>query len=218
MRRGNAWERSEWRRYVMVGWLLLAFWGGCCPFVFAANPRNCLKDAERYERIADRLSIKHGEDGAGYAYLDKAVDAYLCAVKEGHPEAGYPAASLVLSQRSSRDLSNEQIETLLRGAVDKGVVGAMFTLADFYCGERGQCRQPEKAIGLLSRAAKQGDALSAWLLGTLYEYAAGNRFRDLPRAYACYKLARKLGDAEGNVVLEKFENRHGVIDTNATCY
>lgn len=218
MRRWNVWEGSGWWGYLIVCWLGLAFLGACCPSALAAKPRDCLKEAERYERIADRLSIKHGEDGAGYAYLDKAVDSYLCAVKQGHPEAGYPAASLVLSQRSSRDLSNEQIETLLRGAVDKGVVGAMFTLADFYCGERGQCRQPEKVIGLLKRAAKQGDALSAWLLGTLYEYAAGKGFRDLPRAYACYALARKLGDAEGNLVLEKFENRHGVIDTNTTCY
>ena len=190
----------------------------CCQTALAAKPRDCLKEAERYERIAERLSIKQGEDGAGYAYLDKAVDAYLCAVKQGHPEAGYPAASLVLSQRSSRDLSNEQIEILLRGAVETGVVGAMFTLADFYCDDRGKCRQPERAIDLLTRATKMGDASSAWLLGLLYEYGAGEKFKNLEKASACYELAQHLGDANAPWVLKKFHKKYGVIHSNVICY
>lgn len=196
----------------------LALWIVCCAPAFAEKPRYCLKEAGRYERIAERMSIKHGEDGAGYAYLDKAVDAYLCAVKQGHLEAGYPAASLVLSQRSSRDLSNEQIETLLRGAVDKGVVGAMFTLADFYCNDRRKCRQPEKAIPLLAVAASYGHASSAMMLGKLYEYAGGDGLHSIDKAYACYELARRLGHRNGEWMVRELVAKYGMIDTHMTCY
>ncbi len=161
---------------------------------------------------------------ASIANPERAIDCYLCAAARGEPNAALWAAQLLLERRGEGD--RERALGLLATAAETGLMSAQeslgLVLAEEAGGDAGDsaltwlsraaaagsekamqrladaawARRDAAAIPWLERRARDGDVESAYRLGVLLRYAAGEAGR-LERARHWTHVAARAGHVHG---------------------
>ena len=182
----------------------------------AKKPRDlgqaCYEKAARLQAKADK-----GNRNAGRQY-NQALDAYLCAAKNGHARSAYLAVILSKSGQS-KGLPEETKKALMAQAVDAGVPEARCITVGDDCNERSKCLHPEESEATLVKLIQEGYAKDyACYLGTLLEEGKLGE-KNIARAYKCYELGSRYGSncaKTGKRLLER-QYEAAELETNEAC-
>lgn len=182
----------------------------------AKKPRDlgqaCYEKAARLQAKADK-----GNRNAGRQY-NQALDAYLCAAKNGHARSAYLAVILSESGQS-KGLPEETKKALMAQAVDAGVPEARCITVGDDCNERSKCLHPEESEATLVKLIQEGYAKDyACYLGTLLEEGKLGE-KNIARAYKCYELGSRYGSncaKTGKRLLER-QYEAAELETNEIC-
>lgn len=146
------------------------------------------------------------EKGRGVARdMEKAMHYYGLAAANGHAQAQYRFAKLLLTSR--RQLSEDELKTatnLLEEASAAGLTKAQVCLASVYS------QKPEKHgnkfVQYLKMAAESGDSAALFFLGQCYEKGLGVP-QNLSKAIEHYRRAAKAGNKRAKSFLESPSNK-----------
>lgn len=179
------------------------------------DTEHCLARAEAFEALAapeDKPQI--GE------LFDAALNSYLCAAEKGSAKGAYHAVSLGLSGQAP-SLPPDRLESLLIMAQEE-VSQAAVLLSGFYCGTtdaeyNGRCKQPDKAIAVLERAARAGNGDA--LMELVSSYSDENLGMKSPeRAMVCVQLARSKGATNAEVFYQYLLKQGVSPQSRASCF
>ena len=182
----------------------------------AKKPRDlgqaCYEKAARLQAKADK-----GNRNAGRQY-NQALDAYLCAAKNGHARSAYLAVILSESGQS-KGLPEETKKALMAQALNAGVPEARCITVGDDCNERSKCLHPEKSEATLVKLIQEGYAKDyACYLGTLLEEGKLGE-KNIARAYKCYELGSLYGSncaKTGKRLLER-QYEAAELETDEIC-
>ena len=182
----------------------------------AKKPRDlgqaCYEKAARLEAKANK-----GNRNAGRQY-NQALDAYLCAAKNGHARSAYLAVILSESGQS-KGLPEETKKALMAQALNAGVPEARCITVGDDCNERSKCLHPEESEATLVKLIQEGYAKDyACYLGTLLEEGKLGE-KNIARAYKCYELGSRYGSncaKTGKRLLER-QYEAAELETNEAC-
>ena len=182
----------------------------------AKKPRDlgqaCYEKAARLQAKADK-----GNRNAVRQY-NQALDAYLCAAKNGHARSAYLAVILSESGQS-KGLPEETKKALMAQAVDAGVTDAIGASIEYDCNKRSKCLHPEKSEATLVKLIQEGYAKDyAYYLATLLEEGKLGE-KNIARAYKCYELGSRYGDnfAETGKRLLERQYEAAELETDEIC-
>lgn len=182
----------------------------------AKKPRDlgqaCYEKAARLEAKADK-----GNRNAVRQY-NQALDAYLCAAKNGHARSAYLAVILSESGQS-KGLPEETKKALMAQAVDAGIPEARGATVENDCRWGSKCLHPEKSEAILVKLIQEGYVHHhACYLGTLLEEGKLGE-KNIARAYKCYELGSRYGDnfAETGKRLLERQYEAAELETNEAC-
>lgn len=163
---------------------------------------------------AAELGYTKGQFNTGVCYekgrgvvqdMEKAMHYYGLAAANGHAQAQYRFAKLLLASR--RQLSEEELKTatnLLEDASAAGLTKAQLCLASVYS------RKPEKDgnkfVQYLKMAAESGDSTALFFLGQCYDKGLGVP-QNLSKAVELYRRAAKAGNKRAQSFLESSSNK-----------
>lgn len=146
------------------------------------------------------------EKGRGVTQdMEKAMHYYRQAAANGHAQAKYRYAKLLLTSREQLSEDDLKIVTnLLEEASAAGLTKAQVCLASVYS------RKPEKdgnrSVQYLKMAAESGDSTALLFLGQCYEKGLGVP-QNLSRAVEYYRRAAKAGNKRAKDFLESPSNK-----------
>ena len=182
----------------------------------AKKPRDlgqaCYEKATRLQAKADK-----GNRNAGRQY-NQALDAYLCAAKNGHARSAYLAVILSKSGQS-KGLPEETKKALMAQAVDAGIPEARGATVENDCRWGSKCLHPEKSEAILVKLIQEGYVHHhACYLGTLLEEGKLGE-KNIARAYKCYELGSRYGDnfAETGKRLLERQYEAAELETDEAC-
>lgn len=182
----------------------------------AKKPRDlgqtCYEKAARLQAKADK-----GNRNAVRQY-NQALDAYLCAAKNGHARSAYLAVILSESGQS-KGLPEETKKALMAQAVDAGVPEARCITVGDDCNERSKCLHPEKSEATLVKLIQESYAKDyAYYLATLLEKGKLGE-KNIARAYKCYELGSRSGDNFAESAKRRLERQYEAaeLETNEAC-
>lgn len=182
----------------------------------AKKPRDlgqaCYEKAARLEAKANK-----GNRNAGRQY-NQALDAYLCAAKNGHARSAYLAVILSESGQS-KGLPEETKKALMAQALNAGVPEARCITVGDDCNERSKCLHPEKSEATLVKLIQEGYAKDyAYYLATLLEKGKLGE-KNIARAYKCYELGSRSGDNFAESAKRRLERQYEAaeLETNEIC-
>ncbi|XP_051936814.1 death ligand signal enhancer [Hippocampus zosterae] len=130
---------------------------------------------------------------------EKASHYYWQAAVEGHKQAQYRCAKLLLTRSGCE--SEEKINTaisLLEKAAAAGLTKAQLCLASVY--SRKPVRDGSKSVYYLQMAAQSSDSTALFLLGQCYESGFGVR-QSLRSAIVLYRRAAQAGNKQAQLFL-----------------
>uniref|UniRef100_A0A8C6U1T9 Death ligand signal enhancer n=1 Tax=Neogobius melanostomus TaxID=47308 RepID=A0A8C6U1T9_9GOBI len=146
------------------------------------------------------------EKGRGVSrHMEKAMHYYGQAAANGHAQAQYRYAKLLLTSRGQAN--EDELKTainLLEEASAAGLTKAQVCLASVYS------RKPEKygvkSVQYLKMAAESGDNTALLFLGQCYEKGLGVP-QNLSKAVEYYRHAARAGDERAKSLLESPSNK-----------
>lgn len=181
-----------------------------------------LKNAksENYEEAftcflaAAELGYSKGQFNTGVCYekgrgvtqdLQKAMHYYGQAADNGHAQAQYRYAKLLLASRAQ--LNEDELKTatnLLEEASAAGITKAQVCLASIY--SRTPAKDEKKTVQYLQMAAESGDDTALLFLGQCFEKGLGVP-QNLCEAVEYYRRAAKAGNKRAKSFLESPSNK-----------